>query len=219
MDVSSFFPMWNQLAEEERRRLKANAFERTVPRGALLSAGSKDCTGLIAVQSGQLRIYILSDEGREITLYRLLERDICLFSASCLMKSIQFDITVEAEKDSRLWIIDPEAYRQVMDQSAPLANYTNQLMADRFTDVMWLMEQILWKSQDRRLAAFLLEESMLNDSRLICLTHEKIAAHLGTAREVVTRMLRYLQGEGMVKLKRGAVEITDENALRRLADG
>jgi CRP/FNR family transcriptional regulator len=83
---------------------------------------------------------------------------------------------------------------------------------------MWLVEQVLWKSFDRRLAAFLAEESVLENSAELKLTHEKIALHLGTAREVVTRMLKYFQSEGMVQLSRGTVEITDLEALRRFAE-
>lgn len=67
--------------------------------------------------SGQLRAFILSEDGREITLYRLFERDLCLFSASCMMRSIQFDITIQAEKDTELWVIPAEIYKQVMDES------------------------------------------------------------------------------------------------------
>jgi len=81
---------------------------------------------------------------------------------------------------------------------------------------MWLMEQIMWRSFDKRLAAFLLEESALEDTRELKITHEKIANHMGTAREVVTRMLRYFQNEGLVKLTRGTVELTDTKGLRAL---
>ena len=175
-----------------------------------------DCTGLLLVKHGQLRAYILSDEGREITLYRLFDRDMCLFSASCIMRSIQFDVTIEAEKDTNLWIIPAEIYKSIMEESAAVANYTNELMASRFSDVMWLMEQIMWKSFDKRLAAFLLEESTLEGDSTLKLTHEIIANHLGTAREVVTRMLRYFQSEGMVKLARGTVEITNAGKLRQI---
>jgi len=83
---------------------------------------------------------------------------------------------------------------------------------------MWLMEQIMWKSFDKRLASFLLEESVLENSTSLKITHEKIANHMGTAREVVTRMLRYFQSEGMVKLTRGAVELIDEDKLEKLAE-
>ncbi len=217
MDFSRYFPIWPQLTAAEREHLSAAAVCREVKQGTLLHSGSSDCLGLLMVEAGRLRAYILSGEGREITLYRLLERDVCLLSASCMMRGAQFDVAVEAERDSTLWVIPSETYRQIMANSAPLANYTNELMAGRFADVMWLMEQVMWKSMDRRLAAFLLEEAALEETEVLPLTQERIGAHLGTAREVVTRMLRYFQGEGLVKLRRGAVELTDPAGLRALA--
>lgn len=217
MDLSNVFPFWEKLTEEQRQRLAAGAVLRTVKAGALLHQGG-DCMGLLAVRTGQLRAYILSDQGREITLYRLFDRDICLFSASCLLRNIQFDVTISAEKDTQLWVIPSDVYQSLMEESAAVANYTNDLMGSRFSEVMWLMEQVMWKSFDARLAAFLLEESLLEDSTSLRLTHERIANHLGTAREVVTRMLRYFQSEGMVRLTRGAVALTDLERLRRLSE-
>lgn len=216
MAFEDIFPVWDKLTEQERKLLTQSALERTVPKGALLHNGSADCVGLLVIRFGQLRAFILSDEGKEVTLYRLFDRDMCLFSASCMMNSIQFDITIEAEKDSELWVIPAEVYKGIMEESAALANYTNQLMATRFSEVMWLVEQIMWKSVDERLAGFLLEESMLEGSDTLHTTHDRIAAHLGTAREVVTRMLRYFQSEGMLVLRRGSVELTDKKALQRL---
>lgn len=217
MELSGGFPIWDKLTAQQRETLTAAAAVRFAKRGTLLHGGSGDCLGLLVVREGQLRAYILSEEGREITLYRLFQRDICLFSAACAMGSLQLDIALEAEKDTEFFLIPPEVYRSVVEASAPLANYTNTLMAERFSQVMWLMEQVMWHSFDRRLAAFLLEESALEGSARLELTHERIAAHLGTAREVVTRMLRYFQSEGLVRLSRGAVELTDTAGLRRLS--
>ena len=216
MSFEHFFPVWDQLNMTQKNRILDSLIERQIKKGTMIHNGSMDCTGLLLVKHGQLRAYILSDEGREITLYRLFDRDMCLFSASCMMRSIQFDVAIEVEKDTSLWIIPPEVYKTIMEESAAAANYTNELMASRFSDVMWLMEQIMWKSFDKRLAAFLLEESTLEGDSTLKLTHEIIANHLGTAREVVTRMLRYFQSEGMVKLARGTVEITDEEKLRQM---
>lgn len=217
MALENFFPIWDKLTADERELLTQSAVKRTVSKGTLLHNGSADCVGLFIICSGQLRAFILSDEGKEVTIYRLLAHDICLFSASCIMDSIQFEITVEAEKDSELWIIPAKVYKKLMEGSAAVANYTNQLMATRFSEVMWLMEQIMWKSFDKRLAAFLLEESFLENSTTLKITHDKIAAHMGTAREVVTRMLRYFQSEDMVALARGNVELTDIKRLQELA--
>lgn len=217
MGIAAYFPIWDKLNDSERSVLEASASKRTAPKGTILHNGSADCVGLFVIRSGQLRAFILSDEGKEVTIYRLFERDICLFSASCILSSIQFDITIEAEKDSELWVIPTEVYRDLMENSAAIANYTNQIMASRFSDVMWLIEQIMWKSLDRRLSGFLLEESNIEETDSLDITHEKIANHLGTAREVITRMLRYFQSEHMVKLSRGTIVLTDRRRLEELS--
>ena len=218
MELASYFPIWDKLTPEHKDRLKNAAEYRSAKAGTVLHNGSMDCLGLLLIQSGQLRVYTLSSEGREITLYRLFDHDICLFSASCVMPNIQFDVVVEAEKDSQFWILPSCLFKDLMEESLVVANYANQLISSRFSEVMWLMEQIMWKSFDKRLAAFLLEESAIEGTEKLKLTHEKIAAHMGTAREVVTRMLRYFQGENLVKLTRGAVELTDLPGLRQLSD-
>lgn len=218
MDLSSFFPMWNQLSAQQQETLRQSVTPRSVKKGTVLHNGSMSCLGVVLVESGQLRAHILSEEGREITVYRLFEMDLCLFSASCMLRSIQFDLIISAEKDSEILIIPPEVFQAVMRESAPLANYMNEIMASRFSDVMWLLEQIMWRSFDKRLAAFLLEEAALDNTDSLKITHEIIANHLGTAREVVTRMLRYFQTEGMVKLTRGTIELTDKKALQALQD-
>jgi len=218
MEFSSFFSVWNRLTAEHQTVLSGSVFSRKVKKGDVIHNGEADCTGLFLIRSGQLRAFILSEDGREITIYRLFERDLCLFSASCMMRSIQFDITIEAEKDTELWVIPAETYKQMMEESAPLSNFTNEVMATRFSDVMWLVEQIMWKSFDKRLATFLLEEASIEGTNELKITHETIGNHMGNPREVVTRMLRYFQNEGMVKLSRGMIEITDEDALRKLAE-
>ncbi len=218
MEFSEYFPIWDQLTPGQRETLSSSLVSRSVKNGAVLHGGGRDCTGLLLVKSGQLRAFILSREGREVTLYRLFDRDLCLFSASCIMRSIQFDVTIAAEKDTELWVISAEAYKELMEQSAAAANYTNEIMAARFSEVMWLIEQVMWNSMDRRVAAFLLEEAAIEGAPRLSITHETIANHLGTHREVVTRMLRYLQGEGMVRLSRGAVELLDEKKLSALRD-
>ena len=149
-------------------------------------------------------------------MYRLFERDICLFSASCIMNSIQFDITITAEKDTEVLIIPSEIYKKIMDISAPLANYTNEVMASRFSDVMWLIDQVMWKSFDKRLADFLLNETNIEDTDTLKITHEVIGKHLGNPREVVTRMLKYFVNEGLISLSRGTIKIKDKKGLEKI---
>lgn len=216
MDFHDCFPIWTQLTPDQQNRIRNTLITRKIQKGTVVHNGRMDCLGLLLVRSGQLRAYILSDEGREITLYRLFDRDICLFSASCMMRSLQFDVIISAEKDTDLWIIPTEVYRTIMEESAPVANYTNELIATRFSEVMWRVEQVLWKSMDKRVAAFLTEEAAIEGTNTLKITHETIANHLGSHREVITRMLRYFQSEGLVRLSRGTVEILDADQLEQL---
>ena len=218
MNISEYLPIWEKLTEEEQNTIESSSTFHKVPAGENIHDGTKECSGLLLIASGQLRAYILSENGREITLYRLLEQDICLFSASCMIKSIQFDITVTAEKETEFWLIPTETYKQLMDNSVAVSNYTNEIMASRMSDVMWLMEQVMWHSIDKRLAAFLIEESQLDESDTLSITHETIANHMGTAREVVTRMLKYFQSEGLVSLSRGTITILDYAKLSDLSE-
>lgn len=217
MKLGDYLPIWGRLTQQQQATLENATTMRIAPKGTMLHNGNADCVGLFVVKSGQLRAFIVSDEGKEVTLYRLLERDICLFSAACMMSSIRFEVTIEAEKDSEVYIIPTETYHSVMEESTLLANYTSQILASRFSEVMWLMDQILFKRFDARLATFLLEESTIEDSDELQITHEKIANHIGTAREVVTRMLKYFQSEGMVSLSRGAVHLLDREKLTQMA--
>ena len=219
MDFSECFPIWNKLTREQQERLRGVTELQQIPRGTVVHDGSPECKGMVLVKSGQLRAYLLSDEGREVTICRFFEMDICLFSASCVMPNMMFDVFIEAEKDTEIWVIPACLYQNLMDESLPLSNYSHALITNHFSEVVWLMEQIMWKSFDKRLAGFLVEESRIEETDSLKITHEKIAAHLGTAREVVTRMLRYFQSDGMVKLTRGTVELVDKKALQRLSDG
>lgn len=218
MELSSYFPIWNQLTPLEQTRLSETATIRSISKGTLLHNGSADCMGLFLICFGQLRAFISSAEGKEITIYRLFEHDMCLFSASCMIQSIQFDISIEAEKDSQIIIIPADVYKKLMETSPAIANYTNQVMASRFSEVMWLMEQIMWHSMDKRLSSFLLQECNLEGKTKLKITHEKIANHMGTAREVITRMLRYFQSEEIVALSRGTITILNLKKLHSIAD-
>ena len=215
-DFQEFFPVWNKLTAGQQEQLEHAVRYEHAKKGTIIHNGSLDCVGVLLIHSGQLRAYMISEEGREITLFRLFERDLCLFSASCMIQSIQFEIMIEAEKDSEVLVIPADVYKSLTEASAPLANYTNQIMASRFSEVMWLIEQLMWKSFDKRLAQFLVEETLVEDTDVLRLTHEKIANHLGTAREVVSRMLKYFEGEGLVMVSRGSVKITDLSRLRQL---
>ena len=216
MSFQNYFPIWDQLQPNQQRLLLDSLGFQSVKKGVVLRGGSRDCAGLLLIRTGQIRAFVYSEEGREITVYRLFDRDMCLFCAPCIIRGIQFDLTIEAEKDTEFWRIPAEIYQRLMTESAPVANYTNELMASRFSQVMSRMEEFMWKSMSKRVADFLLQESAIEGTCQLGITHETIANHLGSHREVITRTLRDLQQEGAVKLSRGMVTILDKQKLEAL---
>ena len=216
MEFAQYIPFWDKLTPAQQEQVCGVIEYRDVKKGTHIHDSSAECLGLVMVRSGQLRAYILSEDGREITIGRLFEYDVSLLSASCVMPDLQFNVMIEAEKDTQFWSIPACLFKNLVDESLAVSNYSRSLMGSNLSEVMWLMEQIMWKSFDKRLAAFLLEESAIDGSSSLKITHEKIASHMGTAREVVTRMLRYFQNEGMVRLDRGSIEIIDEEKLRAI---
>ena len=216
MELEQFFPFWNKLDTKTQAHLRDVSYTMSAKGGEVLHDGSRECLGLLLIKSGQVRVYTLSGEGREVTLYRLFERDICLFSASCVMPNVQFDVIVEAEKDCELIVLPSCLFKNLMDDSLAVSNYARNLLSGNYSELMWLMEQIMWKSFDKRLAEFLRDECALEGTTMLKITHEKIANHMGTAREVVTRMLRYFQSEGLVTLTRGSIEVVDRKKLEQL---
>lgn len=213
--LEDLFPCWEKLTSQQQSHIRSHARLKRYQRGQQLHQGG-DCSGLFLVKEGQLRVYILSGGGREVTLYRLFAWDICLFSASCVMKNISFDLYVEAEKDTDVFVVPAELYEELVKSTLAVADYTNQLMASRFSDVMWVMEQVLFTSFDSRLAAFLLEQARIDQGDVLRITHDEIARHLGSAREVVTKMLNYFAQEGMVSLSRGRITLLSAEKLEAL---
>lgn len=207
---------WGDLTKEQQTLLNQSIIKKNFAMGEAMRTSSNNCSGLFLIESGQVRAYIVSENGKEITLYRLFERDLCIFSASCIMKNISFDIFIETEKETTAYLIPTSIFDKISKQSLAVQAFTNELMASRFSEVMWIMEQALFMTLDKRLAIFLLEQANIEETHSIRITHEKIANHLGSAREVVTRMLKYFQNEGMVSLSRGVIQIKDQKKLEQL---
>ena len=213
---SKHFPFWLHLSENERQFLINNTYTESYKKGETLHDGG-ECSGLFVVASGRLRVYILSEDGKEITLYRLNSGESCMLSASCVIQSITFDVQVSAEEDTVCYRISPIAFGEILEKTPEVKIYALETTVSRFSDVMWIMQQILFMSMDKRLAIFLLEESQSTGSDFIEITHEQIARHLGTAREVITRILKHLSNDGVISLTRGGIHITDKGKIRKIA--
>ena len=210
------FPFWASLETKDRELLCRQSATVTYRKGANVHDGT-ECTGVIIVKTGCLRLYILSEEGKEITLYRLSAGDLCMLSASCVLQSITFDVFVDAETDSECCLINGAVFAAVSERNPYVKIFALETAVGRFSDVMWVMQQILFMSFDKRLAIFLWEEISQTGSDTVALTHEQIARYMGSAREVVSRMLKYFTAEGITEVSRKGVKVLDKKKLRDLA--
>ena len=209
------FPFYEKLTAAEREKLAGSARVHTFERGAQVHGG--DCTGLILVLEGRLRAYILSEEGREITLFRVEKGGVCLLSASCVLRGLSVDVFIRADTAARVLLVPSEVFRELSESSLAVSAFTSEMMAARLSRARWVLDEVLNKKFDARLAALLVEEAGYAGGADVRLTHEQLAAHLGTVREAVSRMLKYFEQEGLVFLSRGGVRIEDMAALRALA--
>ena len=213
---ASVFPFWESISETDRENLMRSTQCVHFDRGTNIHDGG-ECTGIIIIKSGSLRVYILSEDGKEITLYRLFAGDVCVLSASCVLNSLTFDVFIDAEEESDCVIVGGCAFAELSERSPEVKIYALEAALVRFSDVMWVMQQILFMSFDKRLAIFLLDEISKHGGDTVRLTHEQIAKYIGSAREVVSRMVKYFSTEGIVESSRGGIRILNKKRLRELA--
>ena len=215
MDFQNIFPFWDQLNREEQNMVSASVLPQKMKKGDILHRGCGECSGIVHVAKGQLRVYIVSEEGREVTLYRLHQGELCVLSASCLMDAIVFDVLIEAVQETELVVLPSPALSAIMDSNPMVELSLYKRVVENFSEVMWTMQQILFMGVDKRVAHFLWDEMAKIGDTTICLTHEEVARFIGSAREVVTKVLKYFVEEEVVSLSRGKIEIIDKAKLRK----
>ena len=210
---SQTFPFWDSMTEADRETFCRSSYHIHFDKGTNVHNGN-ECTGIILIKSGSLRLYLLSEDGKEITLYRLFPGDMCMLSASCVLDAITFDVFVDCEENSECVVVGGCAYEDLARRMPETRIFALETALGRFSDVMWVMQQILFMSMDKRLAIFLLDEIAQNGTDTISLTHEQIAKYMGSAREVVSRMLKYFATEGWVEASRKGIKVLDKKRLR-----
>lgn len=213
MDYSRWYPFWNNLSDFEKEYIEKACYKEKFDKGMLMHRSEENCKGLMAVLSGQLRTYILSDEGREVTLFRVYGGDVCVLSASCLMDSIAFDVMIESIEETEVLVIPSICLSSIIKKNLYVELYLYKTATDKFSEVMWTMQQILFQKTDQRVAGFLWDELMHCGTSTITITHDEIARYIGSAREVVTRVLKYLAEHNAIELGRGKITIIDKEKL------
>ena len=210
------FSFWQYLKEDEKERIKNSIITANRKKGTLLTHGVDECTGIMAVKSGRVRIFIASQNGGEITLYRLTDGESCILSAACMMKNISFTITMELEEDTEFVIIPKSIFKQISDNNIKVKDYVLEAVSQKLSDIMWIFSQFVFSNMATRLAEKLLEHSELTNSNTLSITHDILAKDLGTAREVVTRLLKQFQINGLVELSRGKIQLLDIDKLAKI---
>lgn len=214
--LSAAYPFWDKLSAEEKSVILQSCTELSYQGGTIVHRSDMGCKGAMYLLSGTLRAYILSDEGREVTLFRVRQNEVCVLSASCLLDSIAFDILIEAVEASRALVIPVSVLHPIMDSNPYVGLYMYKQATERFSDVMWMMQQILFMGIDRRVAIFLWDELVRQGRSTLRMTQDEIARNIGSAREVISKVLKYLSEEGIIRQKRGQVEILDKGKLQKL---
>ena len=209
-------PFWKLLTDSEKELVRQNAVIRLYKKGTRVYSSERECLGMLFVMQGEMRTYLLSEEGREVTLFRIYPNDLCVLSASCVISQISFDTQMSAQKDTEALIIPPNIVLFLKEKNLSVRCFLYELATKRFSDVMWAMQQILFKRLDQRLALFLMQESQRLGTDTIHMTHEQIAQQISSAREAVARMLKQFSEDGLVELKRGAIWLLDQKGLKAL---
>lgn len=209
-------PFWKLLTNSEKELVQQNAVIRLYEKGTRVYSSERECLGMLFVMQGEMRTYLLSEEGREVTLFRIYPNDLCVLSASCVISQISFDTQMSAQKDTEALMIPPNIVLLLKEKNLSVRCFLYELATKRFSDVMWAMQQILFKRLDQRLALFLMQESQRLGTDTIHMTHEQIAQQISSAREAVARMLKQFSEDGLVELKRGAIRLLDQKGLKAL---
>ena len=210
--LSQYEDFWGHLSDDEKEFVCHNTEFMTYHPGQNVHSADLRCVGVLFVKKGCLRVYIMSEEGKEVTLYRVNAGEVCILSASCVLSEITFDAYVDSEDQSEVVVLNAFAFAKMINKNIYVENFSNKMKAIRFSDVMWTMQQILFFSFDKRLAIFLYEE-LIKNGPIIRYSHMEIAKYLGSAREVVSRMLKYFEKDGIVLVSRKEIEIIDKKKL------
>ena len=207
---------YTKLDPADRAALDRSVAKLRFKKGESLRSKDSECLGVLLVHAGELRAFIRSDDGREVTLYRIGPGEVCVLSASCLLNSITFDVAIEAKEETEVFRLGMGAFGEIVKRNVWAENFSYKNAVERFSDVMWAIEQVLFMRFDKRLAIFLLDESASREGGTIKATHDEIAKYVGSAREVVSRMLKSFEEQGLVSLARGETKVINRTGLKRL---
>lgn len=211
----SALPFYHSLTASGRSILEQNLKSFSCFKGQLVRGSGEEAYGMIYVEDGNLSVGLLSEDGREVSLLKLRKGNLCFLSASHTITGLSFDVTIEAESDARLLGLSSTSLELLIKNSPAFASFVRESIAKDFSATVKLLQSILFCTFDQRLASYLYEETLQTGSLTLYLTHEQIARHIGSAREVVSRTLKRFSTLGIVSVTRGCITVLDREALKK----
>lgn len=200
-------PFFNELKEDDKDSIISRSFIAEYKKNQVVHTKDSECIGLLLTISGNFRVYISAPNGRQITLFKLYERDICMLSASCSFPNLNYDVNLEAEEDSVAIILDSMLIKELSESYISVMKFLLDLTQDKLSQIMYVLEQTTFFSLNDRITDYLLEQSRYKNSKLLNITHEQIANEIGSSREVVSRVLKKFEKENMIKISRSRIKI------------
>jgi CRP/FNR family transcriptional regulator len=210
-DLEKHFPFLKNASQEIKQQLLQYARLKQIPAGVSIYWEGDSCTHLALVLSGTVRVYKVGESGREITLYRIEENESCILTASCILGQTDFPAIAMVETPVQAILIPAPILRQWVEQYEVWRDYIFSLLSKRLSMVIATVEEVAFRRVDVRIAEFL--ASLAEEKTEVNITHQEIAFELGTAREVVSRILKDFERENILSLARGSITFHNKPAL------
>ena len=214
--ILSKIPFWANLSSEEKALVSQRALTKSFNKDQIITSDRSACLGIILILKGGVRISLISDEGREITLYRAHANEFCVSTASCVIHQLTFETIVTAEEDTTVLVIPSSITARLMESNIHVRAFIFERETERYSQTIWAIQQMLFKRFDQRLASYLLSAHKQSGSDEIKKTQEEIARDVNSAREVVARMLKDFAAKGLVEIKRGKIVLKNAEGLKKL---
>ena len=216
-DAARAFPKLDPALAREVERV---AERRAFPKGTVIYEQGVPCPSIPFLISGTVRVYKVGESGREITLYRVEGGEVCVLASSCALsdKEGPLPAIAVAETDVEIMAVPSYQFRRIIQSHPALQQFINLVFAERMSEMMMVIEEVAFQRVDLRAADWLLKTTQPPARTNIAMTHAQVAVELGSAREVISRILKDFERRGFVQLARGQMEVTDRDALRRHLD-
>jgi CRP/FNR family transcriptional regulator len=210
------FPFFGEMSVAGKEKLLQSLQVMQLEKSLELLEEGALCQALLLVETGSVRVYKMSPAGREITLYHVEPGESCVLGTSCVVNDLKYPAHAVCAQNADALAVPATVFRQLYDSEASVRAFVMDLFSRRLADLMLLVEEVAFRRMDERLAVFLLEQGVVAPGlhKPIEMSHGEIASHLGTAREVVSRVLQQFVDDGLVSLERKKVAIVNVEELR-----